>query len=205
MTEHDERFPGWMTSIFSKNTPKKLVVDIGGGLRFKSTQGDRYNSGTAWLSKLAENVDYKIMDPVDTFHPDIVGDIHKMPFADNSIDAIICSSVLEHVTNPFLAAEEIYRTLKPDGQIYLYVPFLYYYHPEPGYYGDYWRFTEEAIRELFKKFSSFEIIPIRGALETWVILNPHTRFLEPIARAIDRLTGKSKTKQVSAYAALLTK
>ncbi|OGZ05813.1 MAG: hypothetical protein A2845_03345 [Candidatus Lloydbacteria bacterium RIFCSPHIGHO2_01_FULL_49_22] len=205
MTTHDERFRGWMAFIFSEHTPRKLVIDIGGGLRLKNTQGDRYDASTAWISTLAEKVDYKIMDPVDTFHPDIVGDIHKMPFVNNSIDAIICASVLEHVTNPFTAAEEIYRTLKPGGLVYVYVPFLYYYHSEPGYFGDYWRFTEEAIRELFKKFSSIEIVPIRGALETWVILNPHTRFLEPVARVIDNLIGKNVTKQVSAYAILLTK
>ena len=30
------------------------------------------------------SVDYKIMDVVPDYNPDIVGDIHNMPFADNS-------------------------------------------------------------------------------------------------------------------------
>jgi SAM-dependent methyltransferase len=202
MTESEVKYRAWMTRIF---TEKKSVIDIGGGLRIRSDKGDRYNKSFTWLAELAQTVNYQIMDPVDTFHPDIVGDIHHMPFPDNSIDAIICSSVLEHVTNPFLAVQEIYRTLKPGGYLYLYVPFLYYYHPERGYYGDYWRFTEEGLRELCKAFSHIEVMPIRGALETWVILNPYTRFLENFARVLDRILKKDKTKQVSAYAALLRK
>jgi len=191
-----------ITKIFSE---QKHIMDIGGGLRIRKDKGDRYNSGTQWIADLAQQVDYRIMDPVDTFHPDVIGDIHDMPFTDGALDAIICCSVLEHVKNPFIAANEMYRTLKTGGYAYVYVPFLYYYHAEPGYYGDYWRFTEEAIRELFKEFATIEICPVRGALATWVILNPWTRFLEPAAAWADRVLGKNKTKQVSAYAIFLVK
>jgi len=53
---------------------------------------------------------------------------------------------LEHVENPIKAAREMYRALKPNGYCFVYVPFLYYYHAEKGYYGDFWRFTEDSTK-----------------------------------------------------------
>jgi SAM-dependent methyltransferase len=51
-------------------------------------------------------------------------DIQSMTFPDASFDAILCIEVLEHVTNPFLAASEIVRTLRPGGRLFLTTPFL---------------------------------------------------------------------------------
>jgi ubiquinone/menaquinone biosynthesis C-methylase UbiE len=193
-----------MTKIF---TDKRSVLDIGGGLRVAVGRGDRHRVGQEWLKELVAKADYKIMDPVDTFHPDIVGDIHKMPFPDNSLDAIVCGAVLEHVEDPIRAANELHRTLKKGGYCYVYVPFLYYYHPEQGYYKDFWRFSEDAVRHIFRDFSSIEIEPIRGATETWLHLNPFTQKFELLGRVIDKLIGKTagKTKQVSGFAAFMVK
>ncbi len=87
------------------------------------------------------------------YNPDIIGDIHNLPFADNSIEAIVCLAVLEHVENPFKACAEIHRVLKPGGFCLITLPFLYYYHAEKGYYKDYWRFTKDAVELLFQDFS----------------------------------------------------
>lgn len=43
---------------------------------------------------------------------------------DNSFDLIICSHVLEHVSNPFNAVKEIYRILKKNGHAIILVPIL---------------------------------------------------------------------------------
>jgi SAM-dependent methyltransferase len=51
-------------------------------------------------------------------------DIHLMPFADNTFDAVLCNHVLEHVTNDIKAMEEIRRVLKPGGWAILQVPFF---------------------------------------------------------------------------------
>ena len=186
-------------------TEKHSILDIGGGLRM-TEGGDRYRPEQTWLAELIKKSDYKIMNPVADYGAEIIGDIHQMPFADNSLDAIVCAAVLEHVENPILAAKELFRTLKPGGYCYIYVPFLYYYHiPESGLYKDYWRFTEDGLRSIFKDFSSIEVQPIRGAIETWFHLNPITQKFERLARFLDRITGKTKTKQVSGYAAFLVK
>ena len=62
-----------------------------------------------------KRVDYKILDKVADYSPDIVGDIHELPLEDNSVDAILCSAVLEHVEEPQRAVKEMYRVLKKGG------------------------------------------------------------------------------------------
>jgi len=198
MTKWDLFFKEKITKIFIE---KKLILDIGGGLRIDPKRNNRFDPDRAWIIPYLENVDYKIMDYVDKYNPDIVGDIHKMPFADNSLDAVICMAVLEHIENPILATSEIKRVLKPGGYAFLYVPFLYYYHIEEGNYGDYWRFTKDSIKFMFKGLRSLEIEPLRGAVETWIRISPLGKIaiLSSLARLVDKITGKSKTNQVSGY------
>lgn len=45
----------------------------------------------------------------------VVGDIYSLPFDDSSIDAIICSDVLEHLFDLSSAFSSISRILKPEG------------------------------------------------------------------------------------------
>lgn len=189
-------------------TEKKSVVDIGGGLRISKLQGNRYDPAREWLRPYLEKVDYKILDPVPNYKPDIIGDIHNLPFADNSQEAILCIAVLEHVENPIQAVAEIYRTLKPGGYAYVYVPFLYYYHAEKsGYYKDYWRYTKDAIDFLFKNFSSIEKQNVRGALATWLKNSPlgKNKLLAKLADLTDRILHKDHSNQVSGYNIFLIK
>lgn len=204
MTPWDSFFKEYITKIFKE---KKTIVDIGGGLRVVKEKNNRYDPSREWIRPLMAKADYKIMDPVPDYHPDIVGDIHKMPFADNSLDAVICMAVLEHVENPIQAVSEIHRVLKPGGYCFIYVPFLFYYHAERGYYKDYWRFTTDALRYLARDFSLIEIQSVRGAIGTWLHLSPFGRV--PLVRALgqllDQLSGRIKSKQVSGYNVFLVK
>jgi len=56
--------------------------------------------------------------PSKTIHTDIT----DLPFETDSMDYIICSHVLEHVQNDKKAIGELYRVLKPGGQLFLQVP-----------------------------------------------------------------------------------
>lgn len=184
-------------------TEKKIVVDIGGSLRISKTTGNRYDPSQTWIADLiAQNsVRYQVMDPISEHNPDIIGDIHALPFLDNSQGAIICLAVLEHVENPWLACRELWRVLEPGGYCLIYIPFLYYFHAERGYYRDYWRYTHEAVNLLFKEFSSIEKCGVRGALATLLHISPlgRVKFLVSIANLLDRITGKTDSHQVSGY------
>ncbi|MFH0957101.1 MAG: class I SAM-dependent methyltransferase, partial [Pseudomonadota bacterium] len=79
---------------------------------------------------------------------DVVGDARCLPFASSVFDYVWCNAVLEHVTNPQDVAKEIMRVLKPDGVLILQVPFLENIHSWPN---DYFRFTPQGIRMLFKE------------------------------------------------------
>ncbi len=45
----------------------------------------------------------------------LVGDVCDLPLTTNSVDRVIACEIIEHVLNPFQAASEIIRILKPDG------------------------------------------------------------------------------------------
>ncbi|NNM84019.1 class I SAM-dependent methyltransferase [Candidatus Parcubacteria bacterium] len=182
-------------------TEKKRVVDIGGGLRILKKKGNRYDPKRAALIPSFGRVEYLVLDPIPDYEPDIVGDIHKLPFRDDSQPAIVCESVLEHVEDPIRAVKELHRVLEPGGYLYVYVPFLFYYHAEKTYYKDYWRFTKDAVELLFKDFSQVEIQRARGPIETVIHLSPlgRVRSMNRIARFFDRVLGKTKSNQVSGY------
>jgi len=188
-------------------TEKKTIVDIGGGLRISKTKGDSYSSSGSWILPYLNKVEYKILDPVSDYNPDIVGDIHNLPFKDNSQEAIICISVLEHVENPLIAVKELYRALQPGGYCYISLPFLHCYHSKEGYYKDYWRFTRDAVGLLFNKFSTIEIQETRGAIETWLNISPlgKIKFLIKISVLLDGIFKKNKSNQVSGFNVFLIK
>jgi SAM-dependent methyltransferase len=136
MTHWDQFYKDKALKIF---TEKHTVLDIGGGLRV--ARSNRHDSNNEWVLPYIEKVDYKVLDKVPDYNPDIVGDIRALPLPDNSVDAIFCIAILAHVEEPHKAVDEMLRVLKPGGYLFMYTPFIYYYHPAPGYYGDFFRFT----------------------------------------------------------------
>lgn len=75
--------------------------------RFEQQHGDRYIT-TDIESPLAK----------------VKADIHQLPFADNTFDAVLCNHVLEHVADDIKAMQELRRVLKPGGWAILQVPFF---------------------------------------------------------------------------------
>lgn len=51
-----------------------------------------------------------------------VGDVHKIPFGNESFNTIFCGEVIEHFANQEKAMKEIYRVLKPHGELILSTP-----------------------------------------------------------------------------------
>ena len=60
-------------------------------------------------------------------------DAHVLPFCDGTFDRIIVQELLEHVVEPTIVIAEALRALKPNGQLYVEVPFLYPIHDRTDY------------------------------------------------------------------------
>ncbi len=68
--------------------------------------------------------DYALEDR--RFLPDFLGDLRCAPLADDTVEWLFCSHVLEHVPELDICVDEILRVLKPGGLAWIQVPF------EPG-------------------------------------------------------------------------
>jgi SAM-dependent methyltransferase len=77
---------------------------------------------------------------------DVRGVAEDLPFVDGAFDAVVSIAVLEHVKDPFRAAAEMARVLKPGGDLLCCVPFL---QPLHGYPHHYYNMTHEGLRNLF--------------------------------------------------------
>ena len=91
-------------------------------------------------------------------HADVLGDALALPFGDGCADAVLCTEVIEHVTDPILMLSEFRRVLGPDGSVLLTSPFTWHLHDEPH---DYWRFTEFGLRLLFER-AGFRVMALRS-------------------------------------------
>lgn len=92
-------------------------------------------------------------------------DAFRLPFKENSVDAILSEQLIEHVANPRELAEEFYRVLKTDGEIYITAPFMYPYHEAPI---DLHRWTLEGFRNLMAGFAPIKTGVLGGPTATLV-------------------------------------
>jgi SAM-dependent methyltransferase len=85
---------------------------------------------------------------------DVYYDGKTIPFDDSSFDSIFSSEVFEHIfdLDPILA--ELYRVLKPGGNILITLPFVWEEHEVPF---DFARYTSFGIKDLLEK-QGFKII-----------------------------------------------
>jgi SAM-dependent methyltransferase len=126
--------------VIDAMTPDQVVVDLGAG--------NRDTPNTAIVRA----------DVVLTPFVDVVADAHRLPFKDGTVDLVHGSAFVEHLRQPWIAAEEMLRVLKPGGHIYLECNFVYPFH---GYPGMYFNASLDGMRSLF---ASFE--------EEWAVIAP---------------------------------
>lgn len=69
-----------------------------------------------------------------------------LPYDSETFDTVLSFNLFEHIFNHAQLISEVFRVLKKDGELIGFVPFLINYHPDPH---DYFRYTEEALREIF--------------------------------------------------------
>jgi SAM-dependent methyltransferase len=101
----------------------------------------------------------------------ILGDAHAIPLLDNSVDVLICMSVFEHLKNPFLAAREIRRVLKPKSRFIGMVGFLEPVHGLP--HGSFFHHSYLGIYTLLQ-MTGFEV-NYMGVSSRWQAIRPISR------------------------------
>lgn len=92
-----------------------IAVDLGSGRRSMPE-----------LISMDYNTEHSVID--------LRGDVLALPFRDDGIDLILSQAVLEHVTNPNLAVQEMFRVLKPGGTLYVEAAFIQPVHLAPHHY-----------------------------------------------------------------------
>ncbi len=81
---------------------------------------------------------------------DLNGDVSHVP--SDHFALCICTSVLEHVSKPWVAAKNIESFLRRRGILYISVPWVWRYHPYPD---DYYRFSPSGIKVLFENIDFY--------------------------------------------------
>jgi len=88
-------------------------------------------------------------------NPDLLIDLNKpLVFKDNSVDNIFLFNAIHVVSRPEDLINEIRRTLKPRGKLFIYAHMISVEVPEPH---DYHRLTSGRIKMLLEEFNQVEI------------------------------------------------
>ena len=88
------------------------------------------------------------LDKQLTTQTDCVADALHLPFNQATFDLIISQETIEHVADPFRVVRQMERVLRHNGVLYLQVPFVLGYHPDPD---DFWRFTHSGVRRILEQ------------------------------------------------------
>ncbi|MAH39166.1 MAG: hypothetical protein CL873_01325 [Dehalococcoidales bacterium] len=145
----DFRMPGQSTKILKNYAqrlpPGALVLDAG--------------AGELSHQSLFRSQRYLSLEIDRDFQPLLQGDLCALPIRDQTLEAILCSQVLEHLPQPGQALKEMWRVLKLDGTVLISVPFFYPVHTTSARYGDYYRWTEFGLGEILNQ-NGFEMVSI---------------------------------------------
>lgn len=101
---------------------------------------------------------------------DFVCDIHELPDSLGEFDAIICNAVLQYCHSPKTVAKQFYRILKPGGYLFVDAPWVQPFCPDTP---DRFRFSEDALREIFSDFQITTIGPSIRSGSAFAMLGVH--------------------------------
>ena len=103
------------------------------------------------------------MDVAQRGGADVLGDVLALPVRTGSAPVVFASELLEHVTDPQRAVDEMRRVLVPGGRAILTTRFCFPIHDAPG---DYFRYTRYGLEHLFREWSDVEVRAETPAGET---------------------------------------
>ena len=182
--------------LLDKNSDcfRGVVLDIGGGRKrgnFNPPKTDK------WI----------FADITPELKPDVICNVEKMQFENESFDTIKATELFEHVENPEKGLQECFRVLKKNGKIIISAPFLFPIHGDPHDYG---RWTKDGWKNILEKIG-FKIEKIEAVGLYFTVLADMLKklnrsfplmfrligyFFYPLLdliKCMDRSIGKNKT------------
>jgi len=112
----------------------------------------------------------------------MIGDLLSLPIKNDSLDVVICTQTLEHVTDPNVLLKELSRALKPGGRLYLTAPQGWPIHQAPY---DFFRFTHYGLEYLLHKYG-FTIESIRPQGGYFLYLATCLQYMHRVLFPIER-------------------
>jgi len=119
------------------------VLDVGG----------RYQPYRPLLDGRVER--YVAVDVLPTVLVDVVGKGQQLPFRGSIFDLVMATGVFEYFPEPRVAAEEVYRVLKPGGCLIMSVAAVCPRAVDE----EHWRYLPAGLRFVLSSFSKVEIVP----------------------------------------------
>ena len=157
-------------SLFSYLLRKRLVRRIAQG-EARSRMLD-LGSGISPVAPVGPSVVYSDVSPtaMRMLRSDLSGahyvalDATALPFRTESLDALVCSEVLEHIRDDRGALREMYRVLRPGGRLILTVPIHpYFYTFDDRYVGHFRRYRVQELSETLEEIGFGRIRRIKAA------------------------------------------
>ncbi|AXA84715.1 hypothetical protein DCD74_08455 [Lysobacter oculi] len=124
-------YPAEFGSLMARVRSDEWVLDCG--------SGDR-----AYPSPNVVNFEYSHFAA-----PDVSGDGHALPFADDAFDLVLSQAVVEHLYDPYAAVAEIHRCMSPGGTVFCESAFMQPLHAVPFHF---FNTTPWGLERLFSAF-----------------------------------------------------
>lgn len=122
----------------------QAVIDAADGLVLNLSAG----GSLRWNPKVVE------LEAGIFRNTDILADAHRLPFANGAFAAVVALNAFEHYLDPFQAAREIARVLRPGGVVFVHTAFLQPLHESPRHFYNATRF---GILKWFSDFSTDQL------------------------------------------------
>lgn len=145
-------FPDWLLVRELSEHVRQCLVSVGDGRLLDVGCGEKPYE----CYRTAQISEWVGFDVPQNPTADVHGYADSLPFPNESFNTVLCTEVLEHLPEPYLAVKELFRVLAPGGHVILTVPQYFPVHEEPY---DFFRYTPYGVRHLFEK-AGFEIVKL---------------------------------------------
>ncbi len=139
-----------------KNKKFDKILDFGAG-------NSRFKEFFNFEEYISSDVEQNASNNIDVI---IEKGSKKLPFKTDEFNLILCFDVLEHVINASEVLNELFRILKPNGKILIFIPFLFREHEYPS---DFQRYTSVGIKNILNE-SGFKNINIKKIGNFWLVV-----------------------------------